>query len=168
MSAPLEIERKYLINYPDVAWLQSHPHATVSEITQTYLVSHDGEERRVRARREGDNVTYYYTVKRKVTAVTREEHERIITEAEYAALLAAADPDKHPLTKTRYCIPHEGLCWEIDVYTFWKEQAIAEVELPSEDAPVTLPPEIRVIREVTGEKAFKNSELAKGRPSCSS
>ena len=161
MSAPLEIERKYLIAYPDVAWLQSHPHVTVSEITQTYLVAPDGEERRVRARREGDTVTYYHTVKRKVTAVTREELEKIITESEYKALLAEADPQKHPLSKTRFCLPQGGLCIEIDIYPFWNDKAVAEVELDCEDTPVSFPPEIKVIREVTGEKAFKNSELAK-------
>ena len=161
MPTPLEIERKYLIAYPDVAWLQSQPDVTVSEITQIYLVAPEGEERRVRVRREGETVTYYHTVKRKVTAVTREESETAISETNYRELLSEADPAKHPLSKTRYCVPHEGLCIEIDVYPFWDHQAIAEVELDSEDTPVSFPPEIKVIREVTGEKAFKNSELAK-------
>ena len=168
MAKPLEIERKYLIEYPNLAWLTSHPDVTVSEITQTYLSSPGEEERRVRMRKEGETVTYYYTVKRRVTAVTREEEETVITEAQYNAYLTEADPSKYPLKKTRYCLSYEGLTPEIDIYPFWNHQAVLEVELPSEDAPVTLPPEIRVIREVTGEKAFKNSELAKGRPSCSS
>lgn len=160
-NIPLEIERKYLIEYPNIPWLESRPEVTVSEITQTYLTSAEGEERRVRMRREGDTVTYCYTIKRKVTAVTREEREEIITEDEYANLLCEADPQKHPLSKTRYCLPHKGLCIEIDVYPFWDNQAVAEVELDSEDMPVSFPHEIKVIREVTGEKAYKNSELAK-------
>ncbi len=161
MSTPLEIERKYLIAYPDTAWLKSRPDVTQSEITQTYLSSPEGEERRVRMRRAGDTVTYYHTVKRKVTSVTREEHERIITEAEYKALLIEADPEKRPLSKTRYLVPCGELCIEIDVYPFRDDQAIAEVELPSEDTPVVFPPELKVIREVTGETAYKNSTLAK-------
>lgn len=166
MATPLEIERKYLIEYPNLAWLTSHPDVAVSEITQTYLSSPCGEERRVRMRREGETVHYYYTVKRRVTAVTREEEEAAITEVQYNAYLTEADPNCHPLQKTRYCIPHEGMVLEIDVYPFWDQQAVLEVELLREDTPVALPPEIRVIREVTGEKAFKNSELAKGHPSC--
>ncbi len=161
MSTPLEIERKYLIAYPDLSWLESLPETTKSEITQTYLIAPEGEERRVRMRQEGDIVTYYHTVKRKVTAVTREEREAVITEVEYYAYLTEADPDKRPLQKTRYCVPLGGLCIEIDVYPFWTDQAVAEVELDSEDTPVEFPPEIKVIREVTGDQAFKNSELAK-------
>lgn len=159
-NTPLEIERKYLIVYPDIAWLESRSDVTKSEITQTYLAAPEGEERRVRMRREGECVTYYHTVKRRITAVTRAEHETVITEAEYKALLSESDPEKRPLTKTRYCISYEGLCIEIDVYPFWEHQAIAEVELPCEDTPVRWPPEIKMIREVTGERAFKNSQLA--------
>jgi len=168
MAKPLEIERKYLIEYPNLAWLTSHPGVTVSEITQTYLSSPGEEERRVRMRKEGETVTYYYTVKRRVTAVTREEEEAVITEMQYNAYLTEADPNRHPLQKTRYCIPYEDKVLEIDVYPFWDHQAILEVELLREDMSVALPPEIRVIREVTGEKAFKNSELAKGHSSCDS
>lgn len=162
MANPLEIERKYLIEYPNLAWLTSYPGVTVSEITQTYLSSPDEEERRVRMRRTGGTVAYYYTVKRRVTAVTREESETVITEAQYNAYLSEADSSKYTLKKTRYCLPYEDLTPEIDVYPFWNHQAVLEVELPSEDTPVKLPSEIHVIREVTGEKAFKNSELAKG------
>ena len=161
MSTPLEIERKYLIEYPDMAWLESRPDVKKSEITQTYLIASEGEERRVRMRREGDAVTYYHTVKRAVTAVIREEREAVITESSYHAHLTEADPHKRPLQKTRYCVPYGGLCIEIDVYPFWDRQAVAEVELDGEDTPVCFPPEIKIIREVTGEKAFKNSELAK-------
>ena len=161
MSTPLEIERKYLIEYPDVAWLESRPDVKKSHITQTYLASPDGSEVRVRRREEKGAVTYYRTEKRAVTAVVREEDERIITEVEYEAALALADPAKHPLRKTRYVLPYRGLCIEIDVYPFWDDKAIAEVELPSEDTPVVFPDEVKVIREVTGETAYKNSTLAK-------
>ncbi len=161
MSVPFEIERKYLIEIPDISWLEDHPAVTKSEIIQTYLVASEGEERRVRMRREGDQVTYFYTVKRKITAVTREENETVISKEAYQERLSEADPNKRPLEKTRYCLPYKGLCIEIDVYPFWSYQAIAEMELDSENTPVCFPPEIKVIREVTGEKAFKNSELAK-------
>ena len=160
-SIPLEIERKYLIEYPDLAWLHRQPNLQKCLITQTYLLSAEGEESRVRERLEGERVTYYHTVKRKITAITREEQERIITKAEYEKLLEAADPQKRPLSKTRYCLPYGGLQIEIDVYPFWSNQAIAEVELSSEDEAVEFPPEITVIREVTGESAFKNAELAR-------
>lgn len=160
-NTPLEIERKYLIAYPDLSLLARRSDVTVSEITQTYLVSPDGEERRVRCRREGEHVTCYYTVKRRITDVIREEREEVITQAAYEDYLTEADPERSPLHKTRYCLPWGDLHVEIDIYPFWDDRAIAEVELPSKDTPVTLPPELTVIREVTGEVAYKNAALAK-------
>ena len=160
MSTPLEIERKFLIAYPDLATLKSRPDVTESEMTQTYLVAPDGEERRVRARREGETVTYYHTIKRRVTAVTREETETEISREAYETYLTHADPTRRPLHKTRYCVPYGGLRIEIDVYPFWDDQAIAEVELPREDTPVSFPPELTVLREVTGETAYKNATLS--------
>ena len=45
---PYEIERKYLIEYPDIKWLESNPSCQRIEIIQTYLNSAAGEEVRVR------------------------------------------------------------------------------------------------------------------------
>ena len=64
------------------------------------------------------------------------------------------------MEKTRVCVPHGDHLLEIDIYPFWKKQAVLEVELESEDTPLTLPPYITVLREVTGEKAYKNRALA--------
>ena len=50
---------------------------------------------------------------------------------------------------------------EIDVYPFSQDKAIMRAALP-ENAPVlTAPPEITVLREVTGDPAYKNRQLAK-------
>ena len=53
---------------------------------------------------------------------------------------------------------------ELDIFTFWNRQAIMEVELKSEKEEFTLPPFIRVIREVTEDDAFSNHSLAKEVP----
>ena len=47
---------------------------------------------------------------------------------------------------------------EIDVYPFDHEKAILFV-YAAEEKP--LPPEIKVIREVTGDAAYKNKQLAR-------
>ena len=47
---PYEIERKYLIEYPDIKWLESNPACQRIEIIQTYLNSTNGDEVRVRQR----------------------------------------------------------------------------------------------------------------------
>ena len=70
------------------------------------------------------------------------------------------DPARAPIQKTRICVPHESHLLEIDLYPFWKKQAVLEVELEAEDTPLSLPTYLTVLREVTGEKAYKNRALA--------
>ena len=97
---PLEIERKYLIEYPDVNWLEHAPNCQRVEIIQTYLTSAAGEERRVRQRGIDGNYMYYETIKRRVTGMKRVEIERRLGQTEYLRLLMEADPARHPIRKT--------------------------------------------------------------------
>ena len=157
---PFEIERKFLIEYPDVSWLESVPGCRKVDIVQTYLRGREGEEVRVRRRGADGSFVYFKTTKRRVSDVKRVEVEKRLSEGEYVSLLPDADPAKKPLHKTRYCLIHRGQYFEIDLYPFWKDQAIAEIELCDEDDEIFFPEEIRVIREVTGEEAFKNAALA--------
>ena len=157
---PCEIERKYLIAYPDMQWLESYPSRRRIDIIQTYLRSTEDEEIRVRQRGVDGHYVYYQTIKRKISNLKRIETERRLSQEEYLNLLREADPTKRPIHKTRYCLTYEKQYFEIDVYPFWSDQAIAEIELPTEDTPVCFPEQIRVIREVTDDVSFKNASLA--------
>ena len=158
---PIEIERKLLIEYPDVAWLSSIPDCTVTEITQTYLNSEKDEEIRVRKRGANGEYTFYHTVKRKISSLKRFENERTITEYEYLKLLEDADPSRHPIHKTRYCLRYQDQTLEIDVYPFWNDKAILEIELNDENTPIAVPEQIKILRDVTEDENYKNAALAK-------
>ena len=157
---PFEIERKFLIEYPDIAWLESLPNCHKVDIIQTYLLAPEGDEIRVRQRGESGSYTYYQTTKRRVTDVKRVEIERRLTQREYLTLLMEADPSLHPIRKTRYCLTWENQYFEIDVYPFWDDQAIVEIELSEENAEIRFPEELKVIREVTDDESYKNYSLA--------
>ena len=163
-SSPLEIERKYLIRYPDVSWLAAQPGSRCAELTQTYLQSDGRTSRRVRAWTEEGKTVWFRTAKRMLTDVTREEIESEISEQEYLALLQEADPARIPVRKTRWCIPYEGHILEIDLYPFWKRQAVLECELNSEDEFFAVPPELIILREVTGDPRYLNSSMAREIP----
>ena len=152
-----EIERKFLIEMPPADWLSS---LRAIEIEQIYLCAEEGEERRIRSRTENGVTTYVTTVKRTVTALRREEIEHEITENEYRQLQGEADPCRRPLHKTRYCFPCGGHVAEIDVYPFLPDSAILEMELTCEDESVSLPPPLRILREVTDDPTYKNAALA--------
>lgn len=158
---PFEIERKYLIEYPDIEWLESNPACQRIEIIQTYLKCAEGEEIRVRQRGIDGNYIYFQTTKRKVSGVKRVEIEKRLSQAEYLTLLMDADTTKRQIRKTRYCLTYENQYFEIDVYPFWDDKAVAELELSDEDAKVVFPEQIKVIREITDDESYKNASLAK-------
>jgi len=157
---PLEIERKFLIEYPDLDWLEQNPNCQRVEIIQTYLNAPEGEESRIRQRGINGHYTYSQTTKKKISDIKRIETERRISKEEYLELLMDADPEKRPIRKTRYCLTHENQYFEIDTYPFWKKKAIMEIELSDENQSISFPEQIKIIKEVTEDNSYKNASLA--------
>ena len=156
-----EIERKYLIHYPDVALLRRQSGCETWEILQTYLrMGEGGQTRRVRRVTSDGQTRCFRTFKRMIDALSSEEDEAEITPQEYRALLEERDPARRPISKTRYRIPWAGHTLEFDVYPFWEDRAILEIELDSEDDAPPLPDYVRVMRDVSAERAYRNSQLA--------
>ena len=130
------------------------------QIIQTYLKSNTEDEVRVRQRGSDGHYIYFETIKRKISDVKRLEIERRLTESEYLQFLMNADTEKRQIRKDRYCLTYGNQYFEIDIYPFWKDKAILEIELNDENAEILLPEEICVIREVTNDERFKNANLA--------
>ena len=158
---PFEIERKFLIEYPDIKWLESIPNCQRIEIIQTYLKSDNDDEVRVRQRGIDGHYIYFQTTKRKVSDIKRVEIERRLSESEYIRLLMNADTTRRQIRKDRYCLTYENQYFEIDVYPFWNDKAIAEIELSDENADIKFPKQNKVIKEVTDDESYKNASLAK-------
>lgn len=145
-----EIERKFLV-HKDL--LPPLPPGT--GIRQAYL----GQEPTVRIRREAPRmgeapVRVVLAIKGPGLA-DREEYEYDIPPEDLAGLWGLA---KGPVYKVRYHVPHGGYTWDLDQYHggltgLWT----AEVELPSLDARVELPPWVG--RELTGDKRYSNLSL---------
>lgn len=163
MEGHFEIERRFLIRFPDPDWLRAH--ASGSEIRQTYLISPaKGVSARVRARSAGGRTVCTHTVKTRVSDIRRIEEEREISPEEYVALLQTADPTRRTIEKQRWLLEHEGQLFEIDLFPFWTRQALMEIELTREGQPVVFPPEICVLREVTEDGRYTNRALAREIP----
>ena len=157
---PFEIERKFLIEYPNLSWLKELPNCRSVDIIQTYLKSDGRDEARIRQRGSDGHYTYYLTEKRMISGIRRVETERRLSSAEYLRLLMDADTCKRQIRKTRYCLTYKNQYLEIDVYPFWTDKAIVEVELKSEEENIIFPEEIKIIKEVTDDINYKNSSLA--------
>ena len=161
---PFEIERKFLIYYPNIKELENMSNCTKVDISQTYLKSNDDMERRVRARGINGDYLYYLTEKRKISNIKRVEIERKLTQNEYLALLMESNNKLHTIHKTRYCLSENNQYFEIDIYPEWDNQAIMEIELSSENETIKTPEFIKIIKEVTDNNDYKNYQMAKEMP----
>ncbi len=163
-KAPLEIERRYLIEYPDLEAVDAMPDHKVIHIEQTYLKAEgDFVGGRIRRITDGDTVRYEYNYKLRLTDVTRHEFEREISEREYRELLPRKTPDTITIEKDRHRFSYQGLTYELDIYSFWSDKATVEAEVESEDTPIPIPPCVKLIKEVTSDRRYNNSRLASNR-----
>lgn len=163
MNNMYEIERKFLINYPDESFFAG---CKISyEIQQVYLArDYEGFSSRIRKRSDGVNIEYFHTRKKRISDIRRIEIENLITEEEYTSLLSMKDPDKNTVIKRRYCYEYKGKLFEIDIFPFWHDRAIMEIELSDEQELFDIPNELKIIKEVTGDSRYTNSSLAKEIP----
>ena len=115
--------------------------------------------------RSADGVqTYYETVKKPLDDGKLVEIEKALTQKEYLKRLSDADPAKRTLHKTRYHLTCQGHYYEIDLFPFWSDRALCEIQVSDETVPVALPPELTVLREVTHDPAYSNAALAEAVP----
>ena len=130
-------------------------------IAVEFFLQCGGKKSRIRKRGHGGKDMYFHTVKTKISDVKRIEVETRITKDEYDTLLQYADPTRNTIKKTRYCFVYEGHYFELDVFPFWNDKSLMEIELLDENEPFSLPPFVTVIEEVTHDKRYRNSALAK-------
>ncbi len=155
-----ETERKFLIRYPDISFLKSLDMCREISIAQTYLLCGNGSMR-VRKSVENGETVYIRNIKKRISEMSHFEDEKIISEETYNELLFCRDTQRAEIVKTRFAIPHGGHILEIDVYPFWCDRAVLEIELEAEDEQYEIPSYITVIKEVTGDKRYSNKALAK-------
>lgn len=157
--APMMRKRKYLIGMPDIAAIVKKYNASSFNMMQTYLMPvSPNVERRVRQQMNGEDYLYFYTEKHTMDDGSKWATERSISEKQYIRYLMECDSSMHSVRKVKHRFIYEGHRVEIDVYPFCKDRAIL---FAYSDGDAPLPPEVRVIRDVTGDPAFKNRQLAR-------
>ena len=107
------------------------------------------------------NYIYFQTKKRNTKGSQRIRLERRLSKDEYIRLLMDADPSCRPIRKTRYCLTYMNQYFEIDIYPFWNDKAIIEIEQGSESTDIIFPDFVNVVKEVTDDESYKNLTLAK-------
>lgn len=147
---PVEIERKFLV--VGDGWRRLS--RSSERYRQGYLSLGPGPT--VRVRRAGP--VAFVTVKGD-GRIARPEFEYEIPVADAEAMLA--ELCHRPLVeKTRHEVWHAGVLWHVDEFEGGNGGLVmAEVELAAVDQPLRLPDWVG--REVTGDLAYRNSELSR-------
>lgn len=159
-TPPAQSWHKYLIAMPDLRALEQAYQIEGIDMMQTYLQQTNPQvTRRIRQQKNGEEYLYFYTEKR-TTESGQWETEKPIAEKQYIRYLMEGDTSLHAVHKTKFRFTCDGTAFEIDVYPFCAERAVMRAAL-SEGQTLRLPPQIELLREVTGEAAYKNSQLAR-------
>ncbi len=164
MKKQVEIERKYIIEMPDISVLKNQPYYTESDIMQIYLSSDGKSTRRIRSRAYPEYTAYTETVKRRIDSMSAIEEEREISSSEFNLLKKEFKEGTRPILKTRHTFVCDGRTLEIDVYPDWKSSAVMEIELETREINPKFPPFIKVISEVTGDFRYSNASMAREFP----
>lgn len=163
-NIPIETERKFLIRIPSFSDMEYQANFRIRKITQTYLKSEGKKNARVRSIIENEQTSYIKTVKEHISTLSCYEDEHTISHEEYESLLLTADKEKKSIHKTRYSFEYCDHILEIDVYDFWNDRATLEIELKSEDEAFSIPSFIEIIKEISADRRYKNTNLAKSVP----
>ena len=157
----LEIERKYRLAAPPDPRALAYYGAEAYRIEQLYLVKPPAGRRIRRIERPDGTVEHRFTRKTHLRDLVREEQEHEIDIAAYDAYLEEADPDRQPIRKVRYVVPHGEQRLEVDVFEEPPGLVLVEVELRSEAEPVSLPGWLGEHRDVSADPAYANASLAR-------
>ena len=161
-NIPYEIERKFLIAYPDSDFIKAVEDN--SSIVQTYLKSENGISERVRKRGKDGKFVFTHTVKKRISDVRRIEFEDEISQEEYLELLNRADSDRNVIYKNRLCYYYNEQMFEIDLYPFWSDRAVMELELKDEAQSIDFPKDIHIIKEISSDRRYTNASMAREIP----
>jgi adenylate cyclase len=157
----IEIERKFLLRRAPAAGVLAEHGAVPRRLEQVYLADPPPGRRVRRIEHADGRVEHRLTRKRRLRAFAFHEEEQRIDAAHYEALLLQADPERRPVRKIRHVVPHGHQVLEIDVFETPPGLVLVEVELAHDDEHVELPGWLGEWREVTGDPAYLNANLAR-------
>lgn len=167
IPVPTSRERKFLL---ERAPLNFPVDVRASSLDQVYLPATPGlptSERRLRVtvpRTEsatGGGRTSVYAEKKWEADGTASVRERVLSTEEAEALLREAGEGAPRVRKERLAFVWEGQYFRLDMFAHPAGKMILEVETTNEQPEVLLPDWLHVVREVTGEHAYRNASMAR-------
>ena len=153
-------QEKYSVDLKntDLDYIKSN--SKVAEIEQTYLVSDDNVEKRLRKVRFNDSVSYVLSVYKE-----QEDGSKVIVlekqldESIYNSLLDFKDSKYDVISKKRYYFTYDGEYFYLDVFLNNNEIGILEINV-MENEVVKIPSFVAALENVTRNDKYYNREIA--------
>ncbi|MDO8520500.1 MAG: AAA family ATPase [bacterium] len=162
IPVPLEIEKKFLVEPLNFSAL-GIPNAVI-DVEQYYLLLPEGggKECRVRSWGEGGVATYTLTQKREIAPDVREEREERISEMVFAHYTKYQKSGTVPIQKRRTCFVYNDQYFMYDEFLTGRPGlTMLEIEVESPKSVVDLPPFVAVREDVSRNREYFNSTIAR-------
>lgn len=150
------VEKKYLIKMPDVNQLIKNKHCRKVHVKQHYLIDETKKEQEKIVLRREKNKNFYYKVNKKNNV----KYSQAIKADDYINKLEDENNKFYHIYKDRYYYIYDSRCIKIDIFPFWKDKAILEVDILNDRESIKFPKFIEVLEEVTTIDSYKNYYLA--------
>ena len=154
---PIQKQYKHLVANVDFAELEKQNPVKL-EIEQFFTNITESQNTMVRkTTKEGDS-TYNSTTKKDTDNPSeRITTSRRITDKDYNELLKQLKVK--PISKTRYCFSYNKQYYRLDLFHEPKGLMILETGLTNENTQVEIPSFIKVEKEITEDKQYRNSNI---------
>ena len=150
------VEKKYLISMPDVDQLMKNKQCRKVHVKQHYVIDETRQEKEKIVLRRENNKNFYYKVVKKNNV----KYSNSITADKYINKLEDETKKFYHIYKDRYYYIFDSRCIKIDVFPFWKDKAILEVDILNDRENIKFPKFVNIIEDVTDNEAYKNYYLA--------
>lgn len=160
-APPTERERKFLLSaMPSPENLEA---AVETDMLQTYLLTNDGSELRIRQSTQGTHQRWSRTTKgAEIAPGERPEHGATIDERTYHELMAVRDTSLSTVHKLRHSFTTGSQYFELDEFLNPGGVVLLEAEVASMVDEIVFPDWLKdlIVREVTDDPAYKTRALA--------
>eukprot|EP00736_Rhodelphis_marinus_P004672 Rmarinus@m.28424 len=163
LPTPVGIQKKYLVDLEksNLKALARQVKLESFGVRETFLITTDGTEAKVRRRGQNGSYTYVHSVRRFIDD-QRVELKRPINGRIYVSLLSQADAEREPVEKRRRCFLYSNHYFILDEFLnpSCKGLVMLRTEVERIDQDISFPDHIHVTKEVTGDKRYSSYVLA--------
>lgn len=154
-------QQKYLVDLAESDIAEIVSIGKVANIEQSYLVSDDDIEKRIRKVKFNDSYSYRLTVYKILSSGEKVlVSEKVIDKKVYDSLMEFKDPKTKVIVKDRYYFSYEGTYMYIDIFGNDREFGILEVNV-GEDEKVMIPDNLCVLEDVSSNVSYQNSYISR-------